>query len=88
MQVIKSHLNPKGGYAVFNIIANPLFNDRYAKRVDNTIRSVFGSCTVTPVRYFNELSNLIYACSNLTDASDHVIYTDNMNTSTTDSFAW
>jgi len=88
MQVVKEHLNEKGGYAIFNIIANPLFNDRYIKRVDNTIRSVFGSCTITPIRYFNELSNLIYACSNLTDVSDHVIYTDNMNTSTTDSFAW
>lgn len=88
MQVIKNHLNEKGGYAIFNVIANPLFNDHYAKRVDNTIRSVFGSCTVIPIKYANELSNLIYACSNLTNVNDRVIYTDNMNTSTTDSFAW
>jgi spermidine synthase len=88
MQVIKNHLNEKIGYAIFNIIGNPMFNDKYIKRVDNTIRSVFGSCTITPVSYSDQLSNLIYACSNLTDVNDHVIYTDNMNTSTTDSFAW
>jgi spermidine synthase len=87
MQEIKNHLN-QDGYALFNIIANPMFNDRYARRVDNTIRSVFGPCVVTPVKYSDAVSNLIYACSNLSNADDQTVYTDDKNTSTTDSFAW
>jgi spermidine synthase len=84
---IKKHLR-QPGYAVFNIIANPAFKDAYSKRIDNTIRSVFGSCAVIPTRYYNGTSNLIYACNNLTQSDDNVVYTDNLNNSATDSFAW
>lgn len=88
MQQIKKHLPTEGGYALFNIIGHPFFNDPYSRRIDNTIRSVFGSCTVTPIQYNKDINNLIYACTNLSRVNDHTIYTDNVNTSTTDSFSW
>lgn len=88
MLSIKHHLIDQGGYAIFNIIADPFFTDAYSKRIDNTIRSVFGSCAVLPFKYANQETNIIYACSHLTHAQDKVVYTDDKNSSTTDSFAW
>jgi len=88
MQQVKAHLNSMNSYALFNVIANPTFKDVYSRRINNTILKIFGSCTATPVRYFNGISNIVYTCSNSTDVTDQVVYTDNLNTSTTDSFNW
>jgi predicted membrane-bound spermidine synthase len=87
MQAVKSHLQPEG-YALLNIIANPTFKDDYSRRLDNTIRAAFGSCTVAPIEYKNSATNIIYVCSNETSPKDQVVYVDNLNNSTTDSFNW
>ncbi len=85
---VRKHLT-KNGVAIFNILANPMLSDSYSKRIDNTIRSVFPNCMVIPVRYTNKVTNVLYTCSNNTTyQSDRVIYSDNLNNSTTDSFSW
>lgn len=75
----------ESGVAIMNIIANPFFNDPYSSRIDNTIRAVFGSCAVIPISYYNNSSNIIYAC-NKKPGQDRKIYTDDKNTVTADGF--
>lgn len=77
------------GIAIFNIIANPMLTDHYSQRVDNTIRSVFHQCMVIPTNYNNDLTNILYVCRNNSNKkADNAVYTDNLNTSTTDFFNW
>ena len=87
MRSVKARLASQG-VAIFNIIANPMLADAYSKRVDNTIRSVFERCMVTPGVYADKITNILYVCSNKSNQSDKVIYSDNFNNSTTDSFNW
>lgn len=87
MMNIKNHLQ-NDGYAMFNIIANPTFQDPYSKRIDNTIRAAFGSCVATPINYFDSPTNIVYICAKNSKANDRVVYVDNLNNSTTDSFNW
>lgn len=75
-QLIATSIKPEG-YALFNIVANPLLKDAYSKRMDNTIRSVFNSCMVIPLEYKNARNNLIYVCQN--NKKDEIIYIDNNN---------
>lgn len=76
----------ENGVAIFNIIAHPFLDSRYAKRVDNTIRTVFGNCMVIPLEYVDNVTNIIYICRKAANESDNLIYTDNKNPSTLDSF--
>jgi len=80
---LKNAIKPNG-LAVINIIARPTFTDKYSKRMDNTIRSVFHHCMVIPVDYRDALTNIIYFCQKngaqkVNDASDTVVYKDNKN---------
>lgn len=84
---IREHLTDDG-YAMFNIIASPTFKDAYSRRIDNTIRSAFGSCIAVPVSYGTEYTNIVYSCPKNGRAKDHVVYVDDLNNSTTDSFHW
>src|SRR3989338_6637788 len=77
-----------GGFALFNIIANPFLNDPYSKRVDNTLRSVFHHCMVIPLDYAQKPTNLLYVCAISNQLNDTKVYSDNLNTITTDFFAW
>lgn len=77
-------LKPQG-VVVLNMIANPRFADDYARRVDQTLRSVLGYCTNQPTHYKNELTNLVYVCYP-EHREKRDIYTDNLNTSTIDAF--
>jgi spermidine synthase len=86
MQLIKRQLS-KDGVALFNIVANPFLTDAYSKRIDNTIRSVFENCMTIAYAYVNRPTNVIYAC-HPNSYQDKTIYSDNLNTSTTDSFNW
>lgn len=86
MKSVKARLDPNG-YALFNIIANPMFSDSYSKRIDNTIRSIFSTCVVIPLNYADYPTNIIYSCKN-NAKSDNTIYMDNLNNSTTDAFFW
>lgn len=73
------------GIAVFNIIASPLLNTRYAKRVDNTLRSVFSSCTANVRSYsVDEKANIIYVCQKNDEENDKMIYTDDINRASLD----
>lgn len=75
------------GIAVFNIIGSPLLNTSYTKRLDNTIRSVFDSCTMSPLTYsWQQPQNLIYICQLNAQALDNTIYTDDHNQSSIDYF--
>lgn len=80
---VKHALKPNGT-AIFNIIANPMLNNPYAKRVDNTIRAAFGNCMVIPLAYVNQNVNIIYVCNKAATSSDHTVYTDDKNTATID----
>ncbi|MGE3318223.1 MAG: fused MFS/spermidine synthase [Candidatus Berkiella sp.] len=75
-ELMASRIKPEG-YAIFNVVANPLLNDKYAKRMDNTIRSVFGSCMAIPTKYADQNSNIIYVCHK--NINDNLIYIDNSN---------
>ena len=77
----------EGGYIVFNVIARPTLRDRYSKRVDNTIRSVFPSCMIMPMRYNSGLQNIIYVCNVGREDQDRVVYTDNRNSATLDLYS-
>lgn len=84
---IQQRLN-NNGIAIFNIIANPMLTDAFSKRVDNTIRTIFSNCMAIPENYTNDTTNIIYVCAKRASTYDHKIYTDNLNTVTTDSFNW
>lgn len=74
----------KNGYAVFNIIMSPTLESKYAKRIDNTIHSVFPSCTITPADYRGKVANTVYVCKKTSYDNEKGIYTDNINTITLD----
>lgn len=81
---IKQALKPNG-LAVFNIVAPPLLNSPYGKRIDNTLRRAFGSCTATPLKFSEDkTSNIIYICQNNAESDDKTIYTDDLNRSSFD----
>lgn len=72
------------GIAVFNIIASPTMESKYARRIDNTIRSVFPTCSVMPNTFKGKHTSLIYICKKSSYDQDKSIYTDNLNTITLD----
>lgn len=77
-------LKPEG-VVLLNFIANPHFTDAYARRVDNTLRSVLGFCTNQPYDHENKLTNLIYVCYP-EHRDDRTTYSDNLNRATLDAF--
>ena len=81
-QSIANHLHPRGLF-IANIIANPFFQDDYSRIVFNTIHSVFPFCSTTPLTWRN-VSNVMYICTHV--ESKNAIYSDDLNTSTLDSF--
>lgn len=83
-QTIQKILKPNG-VAIFNVIANPMMQDAYSKRVDNTIRSVFKNCAMVPIPFSDQPANLIYVCTARPN-NDTAIYTDNKNGSMIDIF--
>lgn len=75
------------GIAVMNIIANPMMEDAYSQKVDNSIRSVFNHCMVVPLHYRKSPSNILYFCQknpNLTHKGRDSLYTDDQNQVTFD----
>lgn len=72
------------GVVIFNIFAKPTLDDAYSRRVDNTIRSVFGSCMVIPLSYVDRPGNIVYVCRK--SLADNKIYTDDLNQATMDFF--
>ena len=86
LNAIKNHLSKKG-LAVFNIVGDATFGDLYSKRVDNTLRLVFGNCLAHSIEYDpDKRTNIVYLCNHNHTASDQVIYSDNKNTSGIDFF--
>lgn len=65
------------GLAVFNMVINPFLNDKYSLKVDNTIRSVFASCSVSTLSYVGGKSNVIYVCLKDSRYSANEVYSDN-----------
>lgn len=92
-RLINQNLSEKG-IGILNIIARPTLEDSYSKRMDNTIRSVFSNCMTIPLRYTDNISNIIYVCRknleqvpNAMDASEkakNTIYADDLNQSALD----
>lgn len=88
MQELQKLLTPNGT-VILNMIINPTLKDQYSKRIDNTIRSIFKNCMAIPARFVSDgVTNVLYVCTNANNQKDNTIYSDNMNTSTTDSFEW
>lgn len=85
MLAVRRALEPNG-VAIFNIIANPVLNDKYSKRIDNTIRAVFSSCMVAPLEYSQQLTNILYVCHQAGQEIDKTVYNDNLTSSTLDFF--
>lgn len=67
------------GVALFNMIIRPTLNDAYSKRIDSTLRSVFGSCMAIPLHYNDKLTNVVYVCKKSAFTQDKVLYSDNLN---------
>lgn len=84
MQALENKLTTNG-FVIFNVLINPMLNDSYSKRVDNTIRSVFHNCMTRPLHYHNTITNVLYLCRD-NKIEDHTVYTDNQNSSTLDLF--
>jgi spermidine synthase len=82
---IRRVLRP-GGYAVFNVLSRPTLRSVYGKRMDSTLRSVFGNCMVMPDNFQDKIVNIIYVCSLSENEGDKTVYTDNLNSSTLDYF--
>lgn len=78
----------KNGVIILNVIARPTLSDLYSKRIDNTIRLALKNCTSTPAHYSNQPANIIYVCHANAVNDDTKIYSDNLNTATTDAFRW
>ena len=76
----------QNGFGVFNVIARPTLEDEYSWSVDNTLRSVFPQCMAMPVRYTNEVNNIIYVCKKGVEKSKDRLYTDNFNQAMFDFF--
>jgi predicted membrane-bound spermidine synthase len=74
------------GIAVFNFILHPLYADRYSRRVDNTVRSVFQHCAVVPLRYVAEYANVLYFCHKAPYNIKEQVYTDDLNPASLDFF--
>lgn len=81
---LKSALK-ENGMMIANVIANPYYQDRFSKNVDNTIQSVFSYCSVSPIYWYNGPTNIIYLCSNQNGKAS--VYTDDRNTATLDFFS-
>jgi spermidine synthase len=79
---VKNHLTDKG-IMLFNVIANPVFNDRFSIKIDNTLRKVFSNINRNIIGDYdgwNESAdrNILYVYYNkkLSDG----IYTNDKNT--------
>lgn len=64
LTMIKKHL-AEGGIMIANIITSPTFNNKFSKRVDNTIKHVFRENLSRQIigdfsPFSDELSNVIY----------------------------
>lgn len=81
---LKKHLK-ENGYAFFNVIADPFFNDPYSKHIDNTLNQVFKNCMKHPINY-QLPTNIIYICKKTNNEDDHQIYTDNNNQASMEQF--
>lgn len=73
-----------GGYAIFNLIIDPFYNDLYSQRIDNTVSAVFKHCLKQPINY-QQVANVIYVCKSDNDNTD--IYSDDLNAATLDQFS-
>ena len=83
---VKRSVN-ESGYVFFNVIAYPWLDDPYSKRIDNTIRSVFGNCRVNSSSFEDKPTNLIYACkAHAKYETDNLIYSDMNSRGTLDSY--
>ena len=82
-QNIASHLKPSG-LALFNIIANPLFQDDYSQIMYNTIHAAFSYCAVIPLAWDAPFANVIYICTKTPTNKGR--YSDDLNTATLDYF--
>lgn len=67
------------GFAFFNIIARPMLDDAYSKRIDTTLRSVFTSCLAIPQAYTQAATNIIYVCKKSAYNEDKSFYSDDLN---------
>lgn len=81
---LKQHLT-LNGYIVFNMLINPFYQDRYSRKIDNTLNAVFSHCLKHPMGY-SVLTNVIYVCQKMPENSETGIYTDEQNTASIDKF--
>ncbi len=75
-----------GGLAVFNIIAQPFFDNRFSKTTDNTLSSIFKNCVKYPLSFEKEVANIIYLCKRTTNEGLTTLYTDNLNRASLDQY--
>ena len=75
------------GYVFLNVIGYPWMDDPYSKRIDNTIRMVFGNCRVNAGTYENRPTNLVYGCKkDISNENDGTIYSDVNSRGTHDAY--
>ncbi len=82
-KLVKKHLK-KDGIMIANIIASPNFQDKYSRRIDNTLREALGNTLQRTIiqnynPYAQDLTNIEYIYYNM--AEDPAVYTLDKNTS-------
>lgn len=82
-QSIAQHLNENGLF-ILNVIANPFFQDDYAKIVFNSIHAVFPYCALMPLSWQYPMANVIYVCPKV--IKKEAVYRDDLTTATLDYF--
>ncbi len=77
----------QNGYVFFNVVGYPWLDDPYSKRIDNTIRAVFGNCRVNAGTFGDKPTNLVYACKkSVKFENDNTLYSDVNSRGTHDSY--
>jgi predicted membrane-bound spermidine synthase len=77
----------QSGVVIFNMIIRPTLDDPYSQKVDSTVRAVFNSCMVSPLKYSDKLSNVLYICKNNLSAQRAEVYADNLNRASLDVYS-
>ncbi len=81
-QQIANRLQTNGIF-IANVIADPLFNNRFSQGIHNAIHQVFPYCNVLPLSWQTP-ANIIYVCYK--QNTEKLIYTDDLNTANLDIF--
>jgi spermidine synthase len=84
---VKENLK-ENGFMLSNVLANAFKADKFSRRIDNTIKSVFNTCFVNVTLLSKQVANNLYVCTNsFAEHDSTLIYSDHDNKSIVDYFS-